>query len=142
MAVAINAITELGQFMHDERFARSDRLRKFLQKGAQLTAKEIAEARKTQARSWQKLSDFFSRYDFMLWPTMAGLPYPIELSEADIEEDWRPVELTPSLNLPAISIPAGFSSEGLPIGLQLIGPPNSDFRLLQLAFAFQQAAAS
>ena len=139
VAVALNAITELGGYLDDDRFAGSDRLRKFLQKGARLTAHEIAGARSIQARCWQVLSEFFSRYEFLLWPTMAGLPYSIDLTDAEVDEDWRPVELTPSLNLPAISLPAGLSREGLPVGLQLIGPPNSDFRLLRLAYGYQQA---
>ena len=140
IAVALNAVTELGAYIDDERFAKSERLKNFIAKGKALGAEDIAQARNIQARCWHSLSQFFSRYDFLLWPTMAGLPYSVELAEAEIIEDWRPVELTPSLNLPAISLPAGVSNEGLPVGLQLIGPPNSDFKLLQLADAFQQAS--
>ena len=40
---------------------------------------------------------------------------------------------------PAISVPAGFTPEGLPVGLQIVGRPNQDFRLLQIAYAFEQA---
>ena len=73
---------------------------------------------------------------------MLGLPYSADLGEAEIEEDWRSVELTPSLNLPAIALPAGVSKTGLPIGLQIIGPPNSDFKLLQLAYDFEKYNAN
>ncbi len=142
VVVALNAITEFGEYLEDDRFSPGGRLRMFMQKAAGLTANDIAQARRIQVHSWQVLTEFFSRYDFLLWPTMSGLPYSIDLTDAEVEEDWRPVELTPSLNLPAISLPAGLSNEGLPIGLQLIGPPNSDFRLLQLAYAFQQAMLS
>lgn len=142
VVVALNAITELGEYLGDERFSHGDRLRMFMQKGAELTANDIARARRVQARCWHTIREFFSRHDFLLWPTMTGLPYSIDLTDAEVEEDWRAVELTPSLNLPAISLPAGLSSEGLPIGLQLIGPPNSDFRLLQLGYGFQQATRS
>ena len=138
--VALNAVSELGQYLEDERFCSNGRLRMLMQKGQQLTADQIAEARCTQGRCWLVILDFFSRYDFLLWPTMAGLPFGIELTEEAVSEDWRPVELTPSLNLPAIALPAGLSREGLPIGLQIIGPPNSDFRLLQLAYGFEQAS--
>jgi len=41
--------------------------------------------------------------------------------------------------LPAISVPCGFTSDGLPIGLQIVGRHQRDFDVLQLAFAFEQA---
>jgi amidase len=41
--------------------------------------------------------------------------------------------------LPCISVPAGFGANGLPMGLQLIGKPQGDFALLQLAHAYEQA---
>jgi amidase len=43
--------------------------------------------------------------------------------------------------LPAISVPAGFNAQGLPMGLQLIGKPQGEFALLQLAHADEQTAA-
>jgi amidase len=42
--------------------------------------------------------------------------------------------------LPAISVPAGFSSTGLPMGLQVIGPPRGDMAVLRLAYAYEQAS--
>ena len=140
--VALNSISELGQHMDDERFGQSGRLRNFLQKGLSLSADDIARVKFTQRRCLQVLEQFFLHYDFLLWPTMAGLPYGADLNEEEVFEDWQPVELTPSLNLPAISLPAGLSSEGMPIGMQLIGPSNSDFRLLQLAYGFEQSLSS
>ena len=140
--VAVNAMTELSPYLADDRFGKSSRLRMFLEKGASMTMEDIVQARRTQARCWHVISDFFQRFDFLVWPTMAGLPFDVGLPESEIEEDWRPVELTPSLNLPAIALPAGFSRDGLPIGLQILGPPNSDFKLLQLAYGFQQAYLS
>ena len=41
--------------------------------------------------------------------------------------------------LPAISVPCGFTDGGLPVGLQIVGRPRSDFSVLQLAYAFQEA---
>ncbi|MEM9913090.1 MAG: amidase family protein [Pseudomonadota bacterium] len=41
--------------------------------------------------------------------------------------------LSPTTTLPALSMPAGFTSEGMPVGLQLVGPPRGEARLLQLA---------
>jgi amidase len=41
--------------------------------------------------------------------------------------------------LPAISVPCGFTSEGLPVGIQIVGRPRDDLGVLQLAYAFEQA---
>jgi len=43
------------------------------------------------------------------------------------------------MNAPAISVPAGFTDGGLPIGLQIVGPPRGDQRVLQVAHQFEQA---
>jgi amidase len=40
---------------------------------------------------------------------------------------------------PAISVPAGFTADGLPVGIQIVGRRNADFAVLQLAYAFEQA---
>jgi len=40
---------------------------------------------------------------------------------------------------PAISVPCGFTPDGLPVGLQIVGPPHADVAVLQLAHAFEQA---
>ncbi len=54
--------------------------------------------------------------------------------------DWMTVCCAISVTgSPAISVPAGFTDEGLPIGLQIVGKPRRDFELLQLAHAFEQA---
>ena len=55
---------------------------------------------------------------------------------------WMEVVIYATLaGLPAISVPAGFSADGLPMGLQLIGKPQGEFALLQLAHAYEEAAA-
>ena len=54
--------------------------------------------------------------------------------------DWMTICCAISVTgLPAISVPAGFTDEGLPIGLQIVGKPRGDFELLQLAHGFEQA---
>jgi amidase len=43
---------------------------------------------------------------------------------------------------PAISVPAGFTDEGLPVGIQIVGRARDDFGVLQMAYAFEQATQS
>jgi amidase len=54
--------------------------------------------------------------------------------------DWMAICCVITLTgLPAISVPCGFTSEGLPIGIQIVGRHHKDFEVLQLAYAFEQA---
>lgn len=57
--------------------------------------------------------------------------------------DWmRPAYFVSVTGLPAISVPCGFTDDGLPIGLQLVGRPRGDRRLLELARVFESASSS
>jgi amidase len=58
----------------------------------------------------------------------------------DTYHRWMEVVIGPTVaGLPAISVPAGFDARGLPMGLQLIGPPQGDLAVLQLARAYELA---
>ncbi len=89
---------------------------------------------------------FLSDYDLLLTPTL-----PITAFEAGIEVpdreryprwiDWAPFSNPFNLTRqPAISMPCGFGDDGLPVGLQIIGPLHADDRVLQAARAFEAAA--
>ena len=74
--------------------------------------------------------------DALIYPTMRRAP-------AQIGDPQRGsnCQLSASSGLPALSVPAGFTPRGLPAGLELLGHPFSDARLLSLGFAFEQATA-
>jgi len=90
----------------------------------------------------------FDQCDVIALPTMRRLPRPLnELiareekptpREPEVVENCFPFNV---LGLPAISVPAGFSKSGLPIGLMLAGPPFSEGRLLAVARAFERSTA-
>lgn len=93
----------------------------------------------------QKIGEIFRDVDLLLTPTTPVLTPRI----ADLLKDMsklRPAEIlllrnTRPVNawgLPAISIPCGFTSQGLPIGLQIIGPPQGEKKVLRAAHAFEQ----
>jgi amidase len=59
----------------------------------------------------------------------------------DTYHRWMEVVIGPTLaGLPALSVPAGFNDAGLPMGLQVIGKARADLAVLQMAFAYEQAA--
>lgn len=94
-----------------------------------------------------QISKVFNSCDVLLTPASAAmpwcveLPYPGSISDQVVGPRAAAIFATfvNAARLPAISVPAGFSSAGIPIGMQLIGPNWSDFRLLALAKQYEQA---
>lgn len=99
---------------------------------------------------FQRLTAFFDRYDLLLTPTLTVVPFPHPGGPpGPAEINGKPIErfagwhLTYPFNLtgqPAISVPCGFSPDGLPIGLQIAGPRHADAAVLRAAAAWEQAA--
>jgi aspartyl-tRNA(Asn)/glutamyl-tRNA(Gln) amidotransferase subunit A len=95
---------------------------------------------------WQHPRAFFERYDLLLTPTVAcppfalGLDHPSEIAGAPVVPyGWLPY--TYPFNLtgqPAASIPCGFTHDGLPIGLQIVGRRFDDVTVLRAAAAFER----
>lgn len=122
-----------------ERFGE-DVLRR-LQWGAETTSTQYILARHQQmlARHWFR--QFFSHYDILLTPT-TPITAPLLRSEDAVERARQLTRFTGLFNLsglPAISIPCGFDTQKLPIGLQIIAPHWGEARLLRAVWAYQQA---
>jgi amidase len=91
---------------------------------------------------------FFATHDFLVCP-VTQVP-PFEVTQAYVKEingqslltyiDWmRACSDITVTGLPAISVPAGFTPEGLPVGIQIVGRHQDDLGVLQIAHAFEQA---
>lgn len=112
-----------------------------LQKGRSLSATDYALARRTQSEVRRYFDLFFEQYDLLVLPTTAVAAAPIEgLDSAayapQLTRFTGPFNLA---GLPALSLPAGKTRSGLPIGLQLVGPAWGEARLLQAGWAFERA---
>lgn len=109
------------------------------------SARHIEHATQRHQSFAEELTSLFEFHDFLVTPTVPILPFAINRDVPDgwPSQDWP--SWTPmtfvinSTGFPAISIPAGLSSTGLPVGLQIIGPFGSDRRLLQAASAIERA---
>jgi aspartyl-tRNA(Asn)/glutamyl-tRNA(Gln) amidotransferase subunit A len=113
---------------------------KRLQTGAAYTSTEYALARRTQAELRRRFESLFEDVEILLMP---ATPITAPVAGADAIERARlltrytaPFNLT---GLPALSLPCGFSQEGLPIGLQLVAAPWCEARLLTAAYAYERA---
>jgi len=115
--------------------------------GLALHPTALTEAQMQRHAYYDKVRRFFERYDLLLTPTLAVLPFeagapsPTE-TPGDMTGWARWISFTYPFNMtwnPAASVPAGFSKEGLPVGLQIVGRRHADLTVLQAAAAFEQA---
>ena len=112
------------------------------------SAADVGRAQARQARMYDQSRQFFERYEYFILPVTqvepfdVNTPYPTEIAGTAMTTyiDWmRSCWYVTMMSNPAISVPAGFSATGLPVGLQIVGRHRDEWSLLQLASAFEQA---
>jgi len=116
--------------------------------GLRLTTDQLVQAELRRTALHRSTARFFERYDALLLPSAQVPPFPVETEwvreingiEMATYIDWMTVCCVISvLGLPAISVPGGFTTDGLPVGLQIVGPARGDLGVLRIAHAFEQA---
>lgn len=119
-----------------------------LEKGLKLTAEEIQQAERQRQRIYHSVAAWFADYDLLVCPVVALPPFPIEQrypTEINGEPlstyiDWMFLTFVLTLTgCPAISLPCGLTKSGLPVGLQLMGPPRGEAALLGAAQMLEEA---
>ena len=129
----------------------SDTLIRQMDTGAAHSAVALQEAMFERTRVFRQIEGWFSTCDLVATPTLSrtALPAdhdffaPIEIDGATagtVRQSWYPYTLPFNLSgSPAVTLPCGFGADGLPIGLQLVGPQMSDARLLRAAALYEAA---
>ncbi|HMA88248.1 MAG TPA: amidase [Burkholderiales bacterium] len=119
-----------------------------IEQGLRLDGERIARAERLRTELFQRMRRFFERYDFLVAPVNQLPPFPVELDYpreiAGVAMgnylDWmKSCYYVTITSHPAISVPAAFTDNGLPVGIQIVGRYRDDFGVLQLAHAFEQA---
>jgi amidase len=137
-----------GALLAEHRSELKDTVVWNIEQGQRLTGPQLAAAERGRAALDRRVADFMQRFDFLALPVSqvppfdVDLPYPSEIDGTPMCTyiDWmRSCSWISALTLPAISVPCGFTEDGLPVGLQLVGRPRDDLGVLQLAHAFEQA---
>ena len=118
------------------------------EEGMKLSAADLSAAEKRRAALYHRVREFMEEHAFMVMPVSQVRPFPLtqeyvtEINGVPMETyiDWmKSCYFITVTGLPAISVPCGFTDDGLPVGLQIIGRHQDDFGVLQLAHAFEQA---
>lgn len=124
-----------------------DSLADNIRAGESLTGSDIARAYSQRTTLGERMRVFFADHDVLVMPVSQvppfsadeEYPHAINGRVQDTYLDWmRSAYFITSTGCPAISIPAGFTPEGWPVGIQLVAAPNQDRRLLEIATAFEQ----
>lgn len=113
-----------------------------------LTGVEVDRALARQARMYEQSREFFTRYEYFVLPVTqvapfdVNTPYPTQIDGSAMSSyiDWmRSCWYVTFMANPAISVPAGFTEAGLPVGIQIVGRHHDEWSVLQIAHAFEQA---
>ena len=119
-----------------------------IRSGANISAAEYIQCRRDLDEERRRASGFFSDVDLLITPT-TPIPAPASAELKKDPEALRPAELTLLRNtrpfnvwgLPAISVPCAFTQNGLPIGLQIAGPPWREDLVLRMAHTYERATS-
>jgi amidase len=118
------------------------------QEGLKTTGPQLARAEAKRTELYHRVRRFMEEYEFMIFPVTQVPPFPIsteyptEIEGAKMEtyiDGMQSCYFITVTGLPAISVPCGFTPEGLPVGMQIVGRHQDDFGVLQLAHAFERA---
>ncbi len=117
-----------------------------IEHGLALADQDVDRAQKARAALVERVGKFFVRHDFLLLPTVQVAPFSVSTEWVrNIEGvpmrtyiDWMASCYAISCtDLPALSVPCGFTAAGLPVGLQIVGGPGRDLDVLRIAHAFE-----
>ena len=121
-----------------------------IEKGLKLGVDEIIRAERERAALYHRVMAFFESYDLLLCPVVAVPPYPVaepyptRIGDQQLTSyiDWMFLTFVVTLTgCPALSLPCGFTKDGLPVGLQIVGPAHGDASVIAAAALLEQALA-
>jgi aspartyl-tRNA(Asn)/glutamyl-tRNA(Gln) amidotransferase subunit A len=139
--------TSYGHMYDDNKNDLTDYGVTSMEHGRSVTGADLSRAIHEVDRLGRRMEEFFDDFDLLLSPTMAVPAFPVEdrpavIDGRDVDPFWGFVPFTYLINITgqtAASIPCGYSSDGMPIGLHIIGPRGSEAKVLQACAAFEKA---
>ena len=145
---AWNSANTYGARLKEHPDAFKDTLKGEIEEGLRLSGMDLARAETAHSQIWRNFQAFLEKYEYFVLPTTQlppfdiNTPYPTEIAgvKFDTYIDWmKSCWYISATGNPAASVPGGFTPEGLPLGVQIVGRDKADFSVLQMAHAFEQA---
>ena len=142
--------TMLDDLLTEHRDAILPDIVKNAEVGHQVSNQEIISAEKIRKSIILQMQSFFQRCDFLICPTTSVAPFDVEkffVTEIDGQPcktyiDWFAITFALSMTgCPVVSLPCGFTEQGLPVGLQIVGQPRQEAALLAFAEILEQEFA-
>ncbi len=118
-----------------------------IEKGLQLSAADIGRAQRTQAKIFNSVHRFFDKFDLLVCPCAIVPPFDADLRfiesvgthTFDTYYEWIAITFVLTLtSCPVLAVGAGFTADGLPVGLQIMGPPRSEGQVLSAGHLLEQ----
>jgi amidase len=137
-----------GELLEEHRDLMKDTVVWNIEQGARLSGPEVGRAERKRTELYHRVRTFMEDYEFLVAPVSQVPPFDVKkryVTEINGVEmgtyiDWmKSCYYVTVTGLPAISVPCGFTPEGLPVGVQIVGHPRDDLGVLQLAHTFEQA---
>ncbi len=137
-----------GELLQTHRDQLKDTVVWNIEEGVKLSGSQLGKAERKRTEVYHRVRKFMETYEFLILPVSQVPPFDVkdryvtEINgiKMDTYIDWmKSCYYITVTGLPAISVPCGFTPEGLPVGVQIVGRHQDDFGVLQLAYAFEQA---
>jgi len=122
-----------------------------VEQGQKLTGPQLSRVEMKRTQLYHRIREFMERVEFLIFPVSQVPPFDVEqpyvtqINDETMETyiDWmKSCYYISVTGLPAVSVPCGFTEDGLPVGVQIVGRHQDDFGVLQLACAFEQATST
>jgi amidase len=137
-----------GELLEEHRDLMKETVVWNIEQGARLSGPDVGRAERGRTELYHRVRTFMEDHEFLVAPVSQVPPFDVKqrhVTEINGVEmgtyiDWmKSCYYFTVTGLPAISVPCGFTPEGLPVGVQIVGRPRDDLGVLQIAHAFEQA---